>query len=408
MLTNAVAFIFLVLSFFFVLTPVNSDQAEITTLRVVLYPYVPDRLALFQKIEEVFESSNPGVNLELIDDQDLLWGYYSGALQDTVADVYEVDTILLSDLVESRKISPIELPEVSFTREAIDAVTRKGVVYGVPHWLCGNFLFYKKGDKEIENAKSWKDLTNVFETRKESLFIDLKGKSTLGEWYLTVLSDYYGLDQAQKNIIKSKQLDQKVITSLTSILKSCPAGYCRSDDLHDRPGYYSRAFISGQSDGYVGYSESIYYGIQYFINNCTETSGCLSIEDISVRRLPVFSEESENEGIGWVDAFTIDSKISSDKRKLAMKFIEFMVSEEAYKLVLEPEWGQAPSYLIPAVKGINIGNAPLYKSFYEAHIGRETGTSVGLNDKLRSIGKELNCQLPISRTDYSTLKECNR
>jgi len=67
------------------------------------------------------------------------------------------------------------------------------------------------------------------------------------------------------------------------MLKSCPAGFCCNDDLHDRTGYYSRAFIAEKSSGYVRYSELIHYGIQHAIDNCTKTSGCLSKDEIGVQ-----------------------------------------------------------------------------------------------------------------------------
>lgn len=234
---------FVILLQVFGLPNAYSSTEGVSKLRVALYPYVPNRLALFQKIEAAFESRNPGINLELIDDTSLLWDYYSGGLQATNADVYEVDTILLSDLINKGKISEISLPSDPFTEEAVEAVTRNGKVYGVPHWLCGNFLFYKKGDTEIENASTWLELTKILENRGESIFVDFKGKSTLGEWYLTALSGMYGLERSQKLVMDSKKLDENAVEKLKIMLKSCPSGYCRNDDFHDRIGFYSRAFI---------------------------------------------------------------------------------------------------------------------------------------------------------------------
>ena len=60
----------------------SAVSAEVAvTLRVALYPYVPDRIGLFHKIESVFEQEHPGVNLELVEDADLLSDYYSGGLE---------------------------------------------------------------------------------------------------------------------------------------------------------------------------------------------------------------------------------------------------------------------------------------------------------------------------------------
>lgn len=379
---------------------------EKETLRVLLYPYVPERLSLFQKIEGQFEKDNPGVNIELVDTPDLLENYYSGGLQKASADVYEIDTVLLSDLIKLGKISEINFPKQDFSNEAVAAVSRNGVTYAVPHWMCGNFLFYRKGDEELTNAKSWNDVRNILRQRLEVLFVDLKGKSTLGEWYFTVLSELQGVNEAQQSIIKSDNLNPEVTNLLKLILEVCPDGFCRSDDLHDRTGYYSRAFISGKSSAYVGYSESIHYGIQYAIDNCISTSGCLPLNDIAVKRLPLFHDSPMSNGIGWVDGLAVDSNLTGKKREIAINFINYLVSEKGYKTVLEPEWMEAPKYLLPARLNIKISGAPLYESFFDAHSGRETGTLPGLNDKLTSIGKMLDCALPIDRNDSETQKKC--
>lgn len=397
MYTRVLTLLFIIATQFFVSPIAHANDNKIISLRVALYPYVPNRLALFHKVESIFESRNPGVNLELVEDKSLLWDYYSGGLEITKADVYEVDTVLLSDLVDSGKISPIEFSPTSYSPESIEAVTRDGKTYGVPHWLCGNFLFYKKGDTEIENAVTWKDLNSLLASRQESIFVDFKGKSTLGEWYLTVLSGLYGPEKAQS----------MVLVKLKAMLESCPAGYCRSDDLHDRVGYYARAFISGKSSAYVGYSESIHFGIQYAMDNCTQTTGCVAIDDIAVRRLPHFDGFPADKGIGWVDALALDAQLSPAKKEMALRFIEFMSSDEAYKAVLTPEWGKAPTYLLPAKTGLQIDNAPLYPSFFLNHSGRKTGTQEGLNKKLKEIGQKLDCALPINRTDTATLQRCS-
>ncbi|XUJ32284.1 hypothetical protein ACQ5SK_27000 [Bradyrhizobium japonicum] len=80
-----------------------------TVLRVALYPFVPDRLALFEKIEAIFECENPGVNVVLISTPNATDNYYDDddekkkGIQFVDADVYEIDTILLSDFVNLEK-----------------------------------------------------------------------------------------------------------------------------------------------------------------------------------------------------------------------------------------------------------------------------------------------------------------
>ena len=76
--------------------------------------------------------------------------------------------------------------------------------------------------------------------------------------------------------------------------------------------------------------------------------------------------------------------------------------------MLEPEWMEAPKYLLPARLNVQISGAPLYPLFLDAHSGRETGTLPGLNDQLRKLGKQLDCALPIERTDTETQKKCQQ
>lgn len=382
------------------------------TLRVALYPFVPDRLALFEKIEAIFECEHPGVNVVLISSPNATDDYYTddGAsnkgFQFVDADVYEIDTVLLSDFVNLGKIAPIDLPFDDLAPETVKAVTRNSNVYGVPHWLCGNFLFYKKSDTAVANATTWKDLVDVLGKRRETLLVDFKGRSTLGEWYLTALSANVGLDAAENQIVNKSPVDTGATSYLQQILSACAIGYCRSDALHNNTGYYARAFVDGHAGVYIGYSETIYYGLHEVVDNCLPTSGCMAEDDIAVRALPRFDAKAET-GVGWVDALAIDAKLSGDKKDLALKFIRRVVSDDSYVAMLAPEWPYASHYLLPARTSIRIPSAPLYSQFVKAHAGRGTGTVPHLNRALRDVAQKVTCALPIDRDDQATKSACN-
>jgi len=399
--TAILSLLLLLIAFSYTALIAQKAPPEPITVQIAFYPYTPDRRALFLELEQEFERKNPGVNIELVE-YSILGGkkislsedYYSGGAERVEADIYEVDTILLSDLIHVNKLAPLQLPFKDFAPEAVDAVTRNGVVYAVPHWRCGNFLFYKKGDTQIANAKTWSELVKILKDRKEHLFVDFYGKSTLGEWYLTALSDHVGLEEAGRRSLASSKPDPLVVKSLTELLEACPKGFCRSKDLHEnRVAYYARAFVRGESNVYIGYSESIHYGLQDAIHNCLPSSACLKPDEIAVRSLPPFTDEPLGKGLGWVDGLAINKKLSGRKLQVALEFIKFAVSDEGYKLILEPEWLEAPRYLLPARTGLNIKDAPLYAEFYNAHQGRETGKQKGLNDALRAVGSNLNSEL---------------
>jgi thiamine pyridinylase len=386
------------------LVPRASAAVEAVTLRVALYPYVPDRRAVFTLLAQEFQKRNPGAILQFVEvptDQD----YYGGGLSALDADVYEIDSILLSDVIG--KIAPLSISLQGFDPAAVEAVTRGGLVYAVPHWMCGNFLFYRKDNIAIRDAVTWADLAHALAKQRKALMIDLFGRLTLGEWYITMLADRLGMASAQSAILSSNAPDPQVVADLNAVLTACPTGACRSKDLHDRAGFYARAFIRGEAAAYVGYSETLYYALKERIDSCRMTSPCLTPDEIAVRRLPKLSSSSTAEGVGWVDGLAISNTLDAPTKAVALKFVEFATSPDAYGLILQPEWMDAPRYLLPARTGVSFGNdAPLYSDLLAAHAGRKTGTAAGLNAKLRDIAKKLTCALPIDRTDAATIGNC--
>ena len=390
---------------FAILIPTASLAVESVKLRVALYPYVPGKHSVFNLLAREFQRRNEGLVVEMVEvpaDQD----YYDGGLAALDADVYEIDSILLSDVLH--KLAPLSLSLDGFSPESVEAVTRNGVVYAVPHWMCGNFLFYRKSDTAIRDADTWEAVTTALARQNKPLLVDFFGRLTLGEWYMTMLADRKGAMAAEAAILSGDAPDSDVVADLNSILSACPTGMCRSRDLHDRTGYYARAFIRGEAGAYVGYSESVHYALQEAIDNCRIGGPCLSANEVAVRRLPKLSGTSFAGGVGWVDGLAISNVLSPAVRQAALNFVQFATSADAYKLVLEPDWMEAPRYLLPARTGLVFGdNAPFYPDFLSAHAGRKTGTLPGLNRKLQVIGTTLNCMIPIDRTDTRSARSCN-
>ena len=384
--------------------PASPQQPE--TLRVALYPYVPSGRELFFKLEAAFEASHPGVNVELVESKPLMEEYYDGGLLQVDADIYEIDTVLLPDMVRAGKIAPISLPNANFLPEAREAVQWNGGTWAVPHWTCGNFLFYRKGDTAIENAKTWEDLVAAFGA-DSVWFVDLKGSSTLGEWYLTAIAGLDGDPTSVLNRLQSSSLDPAAVQKLQALLTPCPAGYCRSRALHDRAGYYARQFARGKARAYLGYSETLHYALQEIADSCGPTDGCRTVGEIAVRALPLLAPHGKP--VGWVDAFGISATLTGRKKSLALEFIEFATSWQAYQLILNPEWPAAPRYLLPALRLSTAKpelDPPLYPALFAAFGARLILTGDKLNDTLRDRGKALDCRLPPERGDAKWAQQC--
>jgi thiamine pyridinylase len=376
------------------------------TLRVALYPYVPNGRELFFKLEAAFEATHPGVNVELVESKALTDMYYDGGLLQVDADIYEIDTVLLPDMVRAGKIAPITLPNADFLPETRQAVQWNGRAWAVPHWTCGNFLFYRNGDTAIENAGTWEDLVAAFSV-DSVWFVDLKGSSTLGEWYLTAVASLDGDSAGVLNRLQSPLLDSAVVQQLQALLGPCPVGYCRSRTFHDRVGFYARQFARGRARAYIGYSETLHYVLEEIADSCGPTDGCRTAGEIAVRALPLLAPQGKP--VGWVDAFGISTTLTGRKKSLALEFIDFATSWQAYQLILNPEWPAAPRYLLPALRLSAAKpelDPPLYPALFAAFGVRLMVTAESLNDLLRSRGKALDCQLPPDRGDAKWAKEC--
>ena len=104
-------------------------------LRVLLYPYVPEAEALGAALERAFEARHPDIDLQRLAASD----YYGAALPR--ADVYELDTLLLADLVVAGQVQPLPdslmLPRLEPLGAAAGYVS--GQRYGAPRWLCAGW-----------------------------------------------------------------------------------------------------------------------------------------------------------------------------------------------------------------------------------------------------------------------------
>lgn len=378
------------------------------SLRVSLYPYIPDAASAYLAIKQAFEARHPDVRLKI----SLNPNYYDhepdkGGILFEDADVYEFDSVFLMDFIKRRKIKPVGSSwwpgAESLLPFARTAASPNGVMWGMPHWVCGNFLVYKDGDTALESVKTLGDLERVIgpsPPATRSLLIDLKGKSTLGEMYLDALMDRYGSREVALSHTDPANIDQAAVSVMSRSLALAAPGFARDDDYHDTTGFYARQFARGYGRALVGYSEQLYHVLTESASSCRKNEGCLKHSEIRIAEWPIADEGSRP--ISWVDMFGISAKAHGKKQRDAENFIRFMMEPSTYKLFLIPGWGQAPRYLLPARDDLYrdpeiLKGAPLYASFRE-RIDRATPiTDVGLNERLRLIGKNLDKLLPAGR-----------
>jgi thiamine pyridinylase len=370
-------------------------------LRVELYPFVPraDEIAL--RIKQLFEAGCPGLDLRI----GMNANYYatddSGILA-ADADVYEIDSVFFDDFLKrrnpklpSQSVLDMAGPVVPFAK---DIATSGGTQFGIPHWICTEFLIFRKALPQVGAIKGPADAARVFAGLGKGPLIDLKGPTTLGELYLSVLVAHYGSAGEALKHLDPEQLDDHAVAVLRGFIDMEPPGFGRDQDYHLRDGFYARQFVRGSGSAFVGYSEDTYYALEETAQSCLKGQ-CLGKDDLDVALWP-FADEGAKP-VGWVDMYMMDSRLADAKLRDAEAFIRFMMSVSTYETLLLPPDGApngVPKYLLPARDDVyssgKMSSAPLYPKFRDL-IGPAIPVTVeGLNLKLHKVAAALEKVLP--------------
>ncbi len=166
-------------------------------------------------------------------------------------------------------------------------------------------------------------------------------------------SSIVGSNAAQNQIVNDTSVNKVAVAYLQNMLSLCRAAYCRSQAMRDNTGSYARAFARGEGSVYIGYSETIHYGLNETAESCRLNSSCLTESDIAVRALPRLNPDKSETGVGWVDALAIGANLADRKKAVALDFIRFVTSETAYRAILSPEWPLRSRYLLPGTHRAN-------------------------------------------------------
>ncbi len=374
-------------------------------LRVVVYPFVPRYRETLYEIKARFEGGNPAIELKFVD---LSGNYYAetdkngqpaaGFVGTADADVIELDSVFLEEFVSKAKIQPLpqdaRLPDSELLKNAIAGATVNNMRYGSPHWVCGNFLFFRADDTAMRNVRTLKDLESVIAASGVSvgsgLTVDLKGSSTLGEFYLEAAVDQHTWPNAAKYL---GTVEKSIEDRIRRLMRLCEPGLCR--DYHGTE-VYARAFARREARILIGYSETLNRMLSETTQACRKSDGCLRDADVDVAQLSL--DDTTGHQISWVDSFVVSASCNGQCVKDAASFIQFMNQDETYKRILQPGPYDLPAYLLPAKSGLYSdaevsGPAHLYPKLRSIIEGAATPTGNGLNELLRADGKQVDADL---------------
>ncbi|MDQ3802567.1 MAG: hypothetical protein M3416_01760 [Acidobacteriota bacterium] len=323
--------------------------------RVALFPYIPDAAGdsyakLLSRIEKEFEAENPSVDLVLkpmADDGfyevEKLTEWLSNDPSGGGYHLVEVDTLLLGDLVSSNLAAEWAAPPglSDWHRAGAEGVNVGGKVYGVPHWLCGHFIFTR--DKKIAKAKTVSQLLDALRSADPSI-TNVTGVLT-GSWnmpalYLDAWADTYGPKNVGSAI--SPNLDGTVMKSFKSFSQQCETGGknpCLDGTFADND-LSAKQFADGKADAFFGYSERLNFILR-------QGAGGPRVE---VASAPLGEGKRP---LLFVDAFVMRRGCDVSCQEAAAKFAAYMNRPQTHEWILMSHDAGAnavPRYLLPATR----------------------------------------------------------
>ena len=332
------------------------NNSPTTQFRVALFPYIPDTLgdnylAMLTRIEREFEAQNPTIDLVLkpLDKNDDFYDLETLTKWLTTApaaggyDMVEVDTVVLGELIAANLVAPWSAPlGVSDWHPAgRDGVSIGGNIYGVPHWLCGHFIFSR--DKRVAKAKTVEKLIVALDKADPGV-PNLAG-NLLGSWnmpalYLDAWVDTHGAGGVSSAITPT--LDARVMRGFKQFSKQCETGGknpCIDGEFDDDENEKAaQLFVIGKSDSFLGYSERLNYMVR---QGADARKIRLSSAPLGEGKRPIL----------FVDAFVVRRSCDAACQQIASRFTSYMNAPATQEWVLmgrDKGTVAVPRYLIPA------------------------------------------------------------
>lgn len=335
------------LSFFMVLPimqPALGDDmvtSPARTLRVALYPYVPDLQAFKTALQEQWKQENPNVAIQFVD-----WDCYVDAPR-TDIDVFVFDATYFPAYWKDKVLYPLgkTLPDQNQYPSWLLTPAKSGdLYYGIPQMVCMDTLFYRKGDKALAHVQTMDELYRVVGPRKttevlpgadEGVLTDFSPSSGNPLKYYNILQDHHQMlipHGAMKGIDKDALLYLQHWFSMTG----------RQTGLYTSNYEFTRAqwFAQGHGRALYAYPESFHEIVRLGQGDKVD------IKTISSCEHPDFATS-------YVDYVGISSRIPADKKEDAEKMAALLTSKPYMMSVLKPKNPQeTPQYLLSARKDV--------------------------------------------------------
>ncbi|XXX73355.1 extracellular solute-binding protein [Sorangium sp. So ce134] len=339
----------------------GGNAEEKTMLRVPLYPYIPDAAgdqltAMARRIEAEFEQAHHDIDLVVnppcfaddFYDPSSLARSLAGENPDCSYDVVETDMIQLGELVATGAIRPWgELPSARWHPAAIEASTHDGEIYGVPHWLCGHFIFSRSAS--VESAGTATELASALvdlATSQPDMAGNLLGSWNLPSLYLDAWADTHGPDGVA-TAISTTTYDAATLDELIAFSKTCESGGSNpcldgTYDLEENFDLPAQRFAAGEVDATFGYSERLHTVLKSLPPGADPAEIRLSSAPLGGGNNPLL----------FTDSFVVSARCTDACAEAASAFAAYMSSASTFAWILasedSPQETRVPRYLMAA------------------------------------------------------------
>jgi thiamine pyridinylase len=311
------------------------------SLRVALYPYVPDQARFQRAIEAVWNVRHTGVKLDFVS-----WDCYQ---DDPPADldVFVYDGILLHDFLEKGYLSPLAEEDIQdvddFIPCAISACRVDGIAYALPQMLCTNLLFSRKDDAAISNVRNIYQLYQAIGSiggdgippaEGEGLLLSLPSAISKAFW---VLETWIDEEQAYSEWVTfpdAEALDGSIMSYLQMLRDMAGDGQLSYVSPDGNTYIRGAWFAQGRGRAFIGFSE-------------TMSDMGDAAEDMVFHRISL--SDQQDIPMLYADIASVNARISDDRRPLAVELVNVITDAQAMVASLAAgEEGQNPQYLLSA------------------------------------------------------------
>jgi thiamine pyridinylase len=332
----------------------NGRQRRV--LNTLLYAAIPTDpkvgfMPLVQWLTLSYQASHADVLVNLVLDPAI--DVYSFAnLKDSVLsakgfDVAEIDTVFLKWLKDEGLISPARITGEEPWPVARQAVMLGGQAYGVPSWLCSDFLFSTTSD--MRGIKTFTDLQSYMAKMpagRRALVGDLDGTWTIPAAYIQAFVQSHAATTAFD--AAAAPIDAAVITRMAKFGTWCAQSNtdpCIDGTFHNaKDGAVEQAFDAGYAANDMGFSERSFLLALYQ----------QAPAELSLTAVP-WGDQADAPKLAYSDAF-VTSMATCGKEPCASDaaaFAAFMTSAATKKYVAmgsDLPGGDPPRHLIVATK----------------------------------------------------------